>query len=133
MLSVYIPWINWKSYAFFKTDLNWFDCFCSYFSLFPIKWRFNYFVPCFYFRSNRLQISKNGHSWEFRKIHRKTPVMDSLNKVAGLSVSNFIKKRLQHRCFLVNFAKYLDALFMQDTYGYRIPENRKINRSTGTS
>ena len=73
--------------------------------------------------------------WTFLRISQnsqETPVMDSLNKVAGLSVSNFIKKRLQHRCFLVNFAKYLDALFMQDTYGYRIPENRKINGSTGT-
>ena len=30
-----------------------------------------------------------------------------LNKNAGLQACNFIKKRLQHRCFLVNIAKFL--------------------------
>ena len=34
---------------------------------------------------------------KFRKFYRKTPVLESL----------FIKKRLQHRCFLVKFAKFL--------------------------
>ena len=29
------------------------------------------------------------------------------NKNAGLQAWNFIKKRLQHRCFLVNIAKFL--------------------------
>ena len=29
------------------------------------------------------------------------------NKVTGLQLFNFIKKRLQHRCFLVNIAKFL--------------------------
>ena len=29
------------------------------------------------------------------------------NKVAGLQTSNFIKKRLQYRCFPVNFTKFL--------------------------
>ena len=29
------------------------------------------------------------------------------NKVAGLQAYNFIKKRLQHRCFAVNIAKFL--------------------------
>ena len=34
-------------------------------------------------------------------IHRKTPVLESLfSKVAGLEAYKFIKKRLQHRCFL---------------------------------
>ena len=36
----------------------------------------------------------------------KRPVLDSLiNKVAGLKACNFIKERLQHRCFPVNIAK----------------------------
>ena len=30
-----------------------------------------------------------------------------LNKVAGLKACIFIKKRLQHRCFPVNIAKFL--------------------------
>ena len=46
---------------------------------------------------------KKGCSWNFDKFHRKTPVLESLfDKVAGL---NFIKKRLQRRCFPVKFAK----------------------------
>ena len=45
---------------------------------------------------------------KFRNILRKTPVAESLfNKVAGLQPCNFIKYRLQHRCFLVNIAKIL--------------------------
>ena len=33
-------------------------------------------------------------------------------KAAGLKACNFIKKRLQHRCFPVNFAKYLRIPFV---------------------
>ena len=36
------------------------------------------------------------------------PVLESLfNKAAALQVCNFIKKRLQHRCFPVIIAKFL--------------------------
>ena len=42
-------------------------------------------------------------------IHRKTAVLESL------LACNFIKKRLQHRCFLVNIAKFLKTAF------YRTP------------
>ena len=39
---------------------------------------------------------------KLRRIHRKIPVSESLfNKVAGLQICNFIKERLQYRCFLV--------------------------------
>ena len=38
----------------------------------------------------------------------KTPALESLfNKVAGVQACNFIKKRLQHRCFPVAIAKFL--------------------------
>ena len=48
----------------------------------------------------------------------KTTVLESLfNKVAGLKSSNFIKKGLQHRYFLVNIAKFLKSLFLQNTSG----------------
>ena len=33
------------------------------------------------------------------------------NKVAALKACNFIKKRLQHRCFLVNIAKFIRTAF----------------------
>ena len=36
------------------------------------------------------------------------------NKVASLQACNFIKKRLQHRCFLVNFAKILRAPILKN-------------------
>ena len=33
------------------------------------------------------------------------------NKVAGLKACNFIKKRLEHRCFVVNIAKFIRTAF----------------------
>ena len=34
------------------------------------------------------------------------------NKVAGRKSCNFIKKRLQHRCFRMKFAKFQETLFL---------------------
>ena len=40
--------------------------------------------------------------------HFKTSMVEFLfNKVAALKACNFIKKKLQHKCFLVNIAKFL--------------------------
>ena len=39
------------------------------------------------------------------------------NKNAGLRPATIIKKRLWHRCFPVNFAKFLRAPFLQNTSG----------------
>ena len=39
------------------------------------------------------------------------------NKVAGLRPVTLLKKRLWYSCFLVNFAKFLRALFLQNTSG----------------
>ena len=45
---------------------------------------------------------------KFRNIHRKELVLEPLfNKVAGRKTWNFIKKRLQYRCFPVKFANFL--------------------------
>ena len=42
----------------------------------------------------------------------KTPLLESVfNKVASLQADCFIKKRLQHRYFLVDFAKFLKTPF----------------------
>ena len=44
----------------------------------------------------------------FRNVYKKTSMLESLfNKVTGLKACNFILKRLQHRSFTVNIAKYL--------------------------
>ena len=43
----------------------------------------------------------------FSKLHRRAPMFESVfNKIAGLKVCNFIKKRLQHRYFPEKFAKF---------------------------
>ena len=39
------------------------------------------------------------------------------NKVAGLRPAIFLKKRLWHRCFPVNFAKFLRTPFLQNSSG----------------
>ena len=45
-------------------------------------------------------------------------MLESLsNKVAGLKVGNFVTKRVQHRCFPVNIAKFQEQLFLQNTSG----------------
>ena len=46
--------------------------------------------------------------YEFLKFHRKTHAYESLfNTAAGLKTCNFLKKRLQHRCFPVKSARNL--------------------------
>ena len=60
-------------------------------------------------------VLKNKLFLNLRKIHRKTPVLKSLfNKVTDLMACNFIKMRLQHRCFPVKFAKFLRTLILKN-------------------
>ena len=50
-----------------------------------------------------------------RKFHGKTTVLESLfNKVAGPQAYNFIKKRLQDRCFPEKSAKFLRILILKN-------------------
>ena len=39
------------------------------------------------------------------------------NKVAGVRLVTLLKKRLWHRCFPVNFVKFLRTPFLQNTFG----------------
>ena len=59
------------------------------------------------------------------------------NKVAGLQTCNFIKKRNQHRCFPMRFAKFVRAPFLQNTFGgyFRIVKEAltKISSSGGVA
>ena len=58
---------------------------------------------------------KKGVLKKFNKIHQKTPVSESLfNRFLGLRPAILLKKRLQHRCFHVNFVKFLGAPFLQN-------------------
>ena len=55
---------------------------------------------------------RHKSSEKFHKFHWKTIALESLlNKVAGPDEHNFIKKRLQHRCFPLKFAKFLRTSF----------------------
>ena len=52
---------------------------------------------------------------KFYKLYGKTSVLESrFNKAAGLKACIFIKKRLQHMCFPVNFAKVLRTLIFKE-------------------
>ena len=42
------------------------------------------------------------------------------NKVAGLRPANLLKKRLRHKCFSVNFVKFLRTTFLQATVSQNI-------------
>ena len=56
---------------------------------------------------------------KFHKFHRKNSVLESLcNKVTNLQGCDFIKKRLQHRCFPVKCAKFVRTPISQNTYSY---------------
>ena len=62
-----------------------------------------------------VDVPLNRCSSKLCKFHRKKPVLESLlNKVAGLSDCNFIKKRLQHKFFPVKFHKFLRASFFTE-------------------
>ena len=53
---------------------------------------------------------QNRCSEKFCKFHRKIPVLESLQALAY----NFIKKRLLHSCFPVEFARYLRTPFFTE-------------------
>ena len=54
-------------------------------------------------------------SYEFCKIHKKTPALAYVfNEAADLHSLNLSKKRFRHICFLVNSAKFLITPFLKD-------------------
>ena len=69
------------------------------------------------YRSSRLKILfKIRCSQKFHNIHRKISVMEFLFiKVTCLKAYNFDKRRLWHRYFPVNIAKFLRTAFLQNT------------------
>ena len=56
---------------------------------------------------------KKRCSLKFPKIHRKTP----LTATALTTPAALLKKRLRHRYFPVNFAKFLRTTFLQNNFG----------------
>ena len=70
-----------------------------------------------------LEISQNSQ--------KNTCAIDSLlNKVADRRPVTLLKKSLRHRCFPVNFVKFLRTPFLQNTYGrllLPLDTGRKLN------
>ena len=48
------------------------------------------------------------------------------DKVAGLRPTTLLKKRLWHRCFLVNFAKFLKTPFLTEHLRATASERLKV-------
>ena len=69
----------------------------------------------------------------FSNIPRNTSVLELLfNKVAGLEDCNFIKKRLQHSCLLVNMQNFQEHLFWRTSvYCCFCNFNHKVSVSIG--
>ena len=48
---------------------------------------------------------------------QETPVLEPLfNKLAGLMTKNLLKRRILHRCFLVNLTKFLRTHFSTEHF-----------------
>ena len=74
--------------------------------------KYNLSIPWFIFQKQPQVFCKKRCSQKVRKIQKKTLVPESLfYKVAGPRPSTLLKKRLQHRCFPVNFTKFLRTPF----------------------
>ena len=71
------------------------------------------------FRSSRPELfCKKGVLRNFATFTRKRLCQSLfLNKVAGMRPATLLKERLWHRCFPVNFTKFLKTLFLQNTCG----------------
>ena len=84
----------------------------------------------FWKRLSRSKVPNNHFLKQFRSILqidflKNSPTEKYLcwslsNKVADLKVGNFIKKRLQHRCFLVNIAKFLKTAFFIEHFWWLV-------------
>ena len=60
----------------------------------------------------------------FAKFTAKIPVLEShFNNVTTLQPEVILKKKLQHRYFPVNFAKFLRTHFLQNTSGWLLLQN----------
>ena len=67
------------------------------------------------YRSNCLDMFfKTGILKNFANFQKNTCVESLFDKVAGLKACSFVKKRLQHTCFPVKFAKFLRTIFFTE-------------------
>ena len=67
-------------------------------------------------RSSHPRGSIKSCSEKFRNFHRKTPALESLFKSCRILGLQLYWKRLQHRCFPVNIAKFLRTPILKNIY-----------------
>ena len=95
------------------------DLFCFRFQVHSYKYFFCVIKRIFLertFRSSRPEVfCKKSVFRKFTGKHLRQSRF--FNKVAGLRPVTLLKKRLWHKCFPVNFAKFLRILFLQNTSG----------------
>ena len=74
----------------------------------------NLFQPLYRPQKQLLEVFFKKGVFKLRNIYRKTPVLEFIfNQVTGLKGCNFMNKRLQHKCFPVNIAKFLRTAFIE--------------------
>ena len=126
-MSKYGALVNYSITADIKNTYRWLFPFISQVSLIlsPLYWQrftFSNFCNCFkrlykvreglHQKKPFMDVLQNRCLKNFAIFTGKIPVLESLfNKVAGLKVYKFIKKRLQYRCSPVNIAKFLKTSF----------------------
>ena len=120
--SCYIPALNestvkksFKALIIFFTRSGCFHKLKPY-SMFPIPKigkRLEIFQP-----QNNDNLARATHRSSHRRCSRKRVVFRNFAKFTGkhLMSATLLKKRLWHRCFPVNFAKFLRIPFLQKTY-----------------
>ena len=119
-------WSNDFSWKFSqKHSYNWMRCtsrkikwYLSLVKMIPFKKNFDKNATEFswaIYRSSVPELFCQRCFWKFRKIFRKSPVLESLlNKATAHERENLLKNRLRHRCFPVNFAKFSRTLSLHD-------------------
>ena len=122
-----------KRAYFFRKRLN--DCFCLFTVLYSFTFtrslgrldfhsvediidEFKHYILLIFSSSHRRCSVRKGVLRNFSKFTGKQ-LYQSLyfDKVAGLEPATLIKWRLLHRCFPVNFTKFLRTPFLQNTCG----------------
>ena len=119
---------RWRSQqTLFRTPFNWvpisgkldfwLKLVCFNFSIIIYSFVCRFLLHNYSYYYNQKQPSsgvlQERFSYKFCKIQKKTPVLEGLvfGKIADLHCLTLSKKRYRHRCFLVNFAKFLITPF----------------------
>ena len=88
--------------------------------LFTSIWAMNLFYDkiIFYRSSHQSCSMKKGALVNFTKFTGKHLCQGLFfNKLAGMKAATLLKKKLRHRCFPANFAKFLRTAYLQKTSG----------------